>query len=515
MGSGIINKWIVQYVLIGLILVVLVIKLVYLNMLIYQEFGYKEYHEAYVSDEVWYVPASRNLLVKVFGISSLRTNDSAHRYYTIVFEDKPNSTIVDSVFKGSCFSVVDDNYSGCFLGNVTVFFDNASSSIMTVCVGSGLNAVYVRGSMNCSVDSLISLLDNRGFRVVDIVPGWALPDKKDINDYFNLEHPPLGKYIIGLSLVLFGDYPFAWRVSSILATTLVFVLAYLITIEVLKSIVSEDKAKWISIVVPFIMFFDNAYHTIGILAMLDPFLSLFTLLGVYLFVKYPYAELKHSLLRTTVFSLAGLVKYSGLFIVPAEFLEGLFLKGNKLFRIRNSFLALLRYYAVYPVLLILFSLPLIGYFGFEEWFKLSIINAFRWHLSTKTPPGAGPISSSPIDWLLGANSFTLWIDPITGQAVRCTGLPIVYLTGFILSLTATPWIIKLEKYRRLVLSFYSIWGMYMELYLLGNRSLYSFYIIHFTPILTVLTLTILVLLIIKIRVFITEKLCGCNTRVFD
>jgi len=468
---------------------------------LYTLFGFKYYREAYVSDEIWYVTATRNILVKILGIKNMATNDTRHHYYTLVFASKPNLSHLVEVLNEVDVAVVENGYAGSFTGYATVTVSN-TTIVGTIPVGSGLNAVYVKTASKYNSTILLDYLKKRGFDPIDVVPGWALPDKFGINNYLNTEHPPLGKYFIALSTLLLGDHPIAWRIPSIAATTLVFVFAYLVCVEVLSSIIPRERARWLSLAVPLIMLFDNVYHTIGILAMLDPFLSLLTIIGVYIFIKYPYQRFKHMFSRTTIFSLAGLVKYSGLFIVPAEFFEGFFIEGDRLSKVRAGFTALLRYYLIYPLMLVFFSLPLISYLGLREWFEASILDAFKWHLSTKTPPGSEPTSSSPIDWLLGFSSFTLWIDPATGVAVKCTGMPLVYITGFILGLATIGWTIKIARFRRLVFSFYSIWSMYMVLYLLGNKSLYSFYIIHFSPILTIMAVTLATLLLRRARTYV-------------
>ena len=99
-------------------------------------------------------------------------------------------------------------------------------------------------------------------------------------------------------------------------------LGYFITREILLELMNRKYAVITAFITPIIMFFDNIYHTVGILAMLDPCLAMFTLLGAYIYIKYPYAKSSSMIARTILFSLAGLVKFSGLFIIPADIIEG-------------------------------------------------------------------------------------------------------------------------------------------------------------------------------------------------
>ncbi|ADI32076.1 glycosyl transferase family 39 [Staphylothermus hellenicus DSM 12710] len=464
---------------------------------LFRGFGFKS---CYVSDEVWYVSSARNILYKIFGYDSIRVNSSAGSLYTVVLDKPFNTSILNGVSGQLCFSLVEDEYRGSLVARVTVVKDNRSFT-RSLYVG-GLNAVYVSLKKNCSINDVVRDFNRLNYSVLDVIPGWALPDKGGINEYFNLEHPPLGKYFIMLSIVLLGDNPASWRIPSIVSTALIYSFSYLITYEILRVFLRGKHAVLLSLITPIIMYFDNTYHTVGVLAMLDPFLAVFTVVGVYVFIKYPYTSLKTSVARTVLFSLAGLIKFSGLFIAPAEFIEGFFQRGDILYKLRHAFGTLLRYYVVFPLLLILFSVPFINYYGFQKWFQASIVDAIHWHLSTKS---IGSISSSPIDWLLGRQSFTLWINPVNHQPVKCMGLPIVYLCGFILGIITMPWTIRIDKLRKLLLSYYSIWTMYLTLYIIGNHSLWSFYIIHFSALPTIILTTITAYLTIKIQKHIKQK----------
>ncbi len=475
---------------------------------LYVMFGYKSYKEAYVSDEIWYVSSARNILYKMLHYTNIETNDTRSNYYTLVFRAHVNVSSLKKIVNNlnrdkNCFRIVEDAYKGSSLATVTVF-NNKTNTTFLFPIGNGLNAVYisVKNTESCSIESLIDSLNKNNITVIDTIPGWALPDIYGINNYFNLEHPPLGKYLILLSMILFHDYPMAWRLPSIICTSLLYVLGYFITRKILLELMNRKYAMVIAIITPIIMFFDNIYHTVGILAMLDPFLAMFTLLGAYIFIKYPYTKPSSMIARTILFTLAGLVKFSGLFIVPADVIEGFLVKGNIYRNLRYGFGAILRYYIVFPVLLLLFSTPLIQYFGTTTWYKESIEGAIKWHTTTKTIPNN--LTLSPLDWFLGKNSFTLWIDKNTGTHIKAKGAPILYTVSAILGIVTIPISFRKPKTRRLILSTYSIITMYIILYLIGNKSLYSFYIIQFTPLLE----TQLVITITLIGLITGKKILG-------
>lgn len=455
-------------------------------MALYYEFGYRSYRNAYVFDEVWYVSTSRNILYKVFGLSDIKTNNTNYNYYTIVFNSKPNTALVkDIILKHKeCYVFVEDNYTSSIPANVTITMSN-TSTVFTAYIGKGLNAVYVavKNSPNCSIKSLIKDLNKTNNSIIDIVPGWALPDIRGINNYFNLEHPPLGKYLIIISILLLGDHPVAWRIPSLICTSLIFVLAYIITREILIDFLKPKYATLISLITLILMYFDNIYHRVGILAILDPSLAFFTILGVYFFIKCPYGKTTNQITRTIIFSLAGIIKFSGLFIVPADIIEGFLVKGNILKKLRHGFGAILRYYAVFPLILILFSLPLIQYFGPITWYKVSIEGAIRWHTSTKLLTNT--TYYSPLDWFLGRHAIILWTDIYTRTPVKAVGIPQVYLSSLVIGYILFPLIYNLPKFRRLITSSNSIILMYILLYIIGNKSLFSYYIIQFVAILEI------------------------------
>jgi len=456
------------------VLAIVIFRLVYIDLYL-TLMPRSGFHDAYVSDELWYVTGARNILVKIFGVEVLDTRVSSYPRCTLVFKARPSVDLVEKLCSDSACRVLDSGYSGVDYATATISWDNGSTTVL-IPVGDGLNAVYIE-----AYNGLSGVLEKAtGMGLVDYICGWALPDKAGINNYLNLEHPPLGKYIIALGL-LAGDNPLTWRLPSILATTLLFLLGYLVTLSVLKPLLSEALAYIVATATPVLMLLDNTYFTIGALAMLDPYLSLFTMLGVLLLVRGGYSSLKERLARVVVFSLAGCIKVSGVFTAIGDFVEGFLSSGDTLSRVRNGFSQLLLYFTVYPLTLLLLSAPIIASIGFTQWYNSSITSAIKWHTSTKPSQGA---ISSPLDWLLGYNSFPLWYDPLKDSYVRCSGLPPLYLATLILGLALLPWILRQDGIRRVWLSYTSILLGYSVLYILGNKSLFSFYIIQFTPVAT-------------------------------
>jgi len=91
-------------------------------------------------------------------------------------------------------------------------------------------------------------------------------------------HPPLGKWLIGIGIKIFGNDEFGWRISAAVIGTLSVVLIYLITKELFKSV-------FLSNVAAALMAFDGLALVMSRVALLDIFLMFFILLAFYFLIK--------------------------------------------------------------------------------------------------------------------------------------------------------------------------------------------------------------------------------------
>lgn len=91
-------------------------------------------------------------------------------------------------------------------------------------------------------------------------------------------HPPLGKYLIGLPMALFGaDSTFAWRLGTALAGTACVLVLYLLARSLTGSIVFASLASGLLAI-------DGLGIVMSRVALLDIFLTLFTLLAFWFVV---------------------------------------------------------------------------------------------------------------------------------------------------------------------------------------------------------------------------------------
>ncbi|MCE4614821.1 MAG: glycosyltransferase family 39 protein [Desulfurococcales archaeon] len=275
--------------------------------------------------------------------------------------------------------------------------------------------------------------------------------------YYNLEHPPLAKYFIGLAMLLLGDKPVSWRIPSIVLTSTLPLLVYVAVIRYFRGAIGVLAGILASIT----LLFDPVIHTMGSLAMLDPYLAFFSVL-TFILAVYEKRSLAGISLGLTLS-----IKYSGYFLAP--FLYVLFrMKGEKPGKT-------LYYVLVLPVaVLLVLNAPLIIHFGVSTWISQSVIGAIEWHTTSRGP---GPPASSPWGWLLNSNYFIMSFEPFRYLA---TVNSVVYIIALLSSFILLPMFMP-GKTLYGIGALLSIWLGYVLTFVAGNHTLYSFYTIQLSP----------------------------------
>jgi len=104
-------------------------------------------------------------------------------------------------------------------------------------------------------------------------------------DYLNLRqpyewtHPPLGKLIIAAGIYVFGDNPFAWRITGVVFATLMIPAIYMLGRKIFGT--------WIGAFAPaFLLMFDFMHFTMARIATIDTFVVLFSILSQLFFFTY-------------------------------------------------------------------------------------------------------------------------------------------------------------------------------------------------------------------------------------
>ncbi len=385
--------------------------------------------DTYVSDEVWYVTSARTILYDILGLAP-RYEVNGSLAYTVFTTDTDTLERV----RGHVEQV----------GGLVLKDDYREARAIAVALPPGAGGVNV-------------LEDIPG--VTKVVPGYPYADKKDIDRYYNLEHPPLGKYIIGLSMYLLGDRPLSWRVPGIIEAGLIVIIAALagyLLVGLGGGLLAALAA-----------YYDPLTTRLASVAMLDIHLAFFTALAG---LSLAYSKPRMALLFT---ALAGMVKYSGLFILPAIYVALRF-RGYPPLRALMTILFPLVAVSV-PV-----YLPYLMYFGPGRMIS-EFVNALKWHTTSRPE---GPATSTPLDWVLGWSPFYLHLDP----DVPARGSPVVYVPVFATLVLLSPLLFSRRLRRRLdegasdiLLAIGSFMVGFALVFIMGNRTLYSFYMTQAAP----------------------------------
>jgi predicted membrane-bound dolichyl-phosphate-mannose-protein mannosyltransferase len=406
--------------------------------------------QEYVSDEVWYVNSARNILRTVFGVQPIYVDTQGYSYYTIIF----NTTSSVENNELAVQKIVNSLH-----GNIT--------KIYTQFPGIGIKI-----PKNANVNIFSSLPG-----IIFIQSGYPYPDVSNIENYMNYEHPPLFKYMIGASMMVFGDKPLSWRIPSLVMGIGSIILVFFIVLQLVK-IMSNPIVEVLAVIIALVApLFDAIMVNMTSVAMLDIGLAFFSILSLYFALNNRYV------LSAIMIGLATSIKLSGIFLVPALYIA-MRLNGRS---IRDSLL-----FSIYiPISLwFIMNLPLISYIGIKSWLDLSVTGAISWHLSSRPPNG--PPSSPPWGWLINQNPFYLHYNPTMGATlnigVYLLTVALIFLSPFLAS--------KISK-NLIIPVFWFIFPFlgYTTVYILGNHTLYSFYAVMMSPVTYVLLGTLVVTLI--------------------
>ncbi|MEM1532777.1 MAG: glycosyltransferase family 39 protein [Desulfurococcaceae archaeon] len=398
--------------------------------------------KGYVSDEVWYVSAARNMLSDLYGLKVFNPLTCSA---TIVLYRSYEYLAVNTLALNYGVNIVDTNY------------DKLKY------------ALYVESSNCSSLNEFTNELANK-YGVKEVVHGWRLPDNDGINDYLNTEHPPLGKYLIALSIILLGDHPFHWRVPSIVSGVLMILLLYYLTLNI-------SGSPWIALLAASLTAIDPLFKALGSIALLDIFVATTSVAAAIAIVKRKYV------VASILIGISASFKFNGLFtLIPMMIIH---LRNLVRARMDIDLETIYKYIewlfknaAIIVVVFLIASTPFIAGYGLGGWLR-DTINSLKWHTSEKCPPGrAGcPTSSFPIDWFIGVNAFTLYVNP----TVVAMGNYILWTASLWLSILFIPAAKTFKKVGHSLLFLLGILLGYIVLWIMGGRTQYSFYAIHLLP----------------------------------
>ncbi|MEB3851625.1 MAG: hypothetical protein LRS49_03450 [Desulfurococcales archaeon] len=301
---------------------------------------------------------------------------------------------------------------------------------------------------------------------------WYEWSGKTGQDYYNPEHPPLGKYIIGASMLACGDKPECWRLPGAVEAGLVPVILYI-------GYATPRRGGWgvlAGLAAALAASSSASLRAEGAVAMLDIHQAFFSTIAV--------AALAAERLELSVIAvgLAGSVKYSGFFLIPALwFYAPRYCKGCRLSQRLRVFLATT---IIPPLVTLSLSVPIILHFGLKWFWENSVVGALGWHTTSRPP---GPPTSSPLGWMFNVNPFYFDYNTMLGGLAN----PILYITAIAIGAAVIVYSASRDAWPASgSASFYSSLGLYLLLYNLGalhipglhgNKTLYSFYLVQLAP----------------------------------
>lgn len=290
-------------------------------------------------------------------------------------------------------------------------------------------------------------------------------------------HPPLGKWLIGLGIKIFGNNEFGWRISSALFGVLSIFLIYLI---VKKLFASESLA----LAAAFLLSFDGLNLVMSRVALLDIFLMVFILLTFYLLILNKY------ILSGVAIGCALAVKWSAAFVIIALIIFVIIDQKNNLRKLFNHLVS----YTVVPLVVYLISWS--GWiFTQNGWARQSegnfLTSLWNNHLQIlnfhRELTQSHAYQASPWSWLILGRPTSFFYSE-TGdcgqskcaQEILAIGTPFLWWSAiFAVAITFGFYITKKDKSAALILL--GIAGTYLPWFAFQDRPLFYFYSITILP----------------------------------
>ena len=290
-------------------------------------------------------------------------------------------------------------------------------------------------------------------------------------------HPPLGKWLIGIGIKIFGNNEFGWRIIPALVGTACVILIYLIAQRLFNSIFLSSTAA-------VLMALDGLALVMSRVALLDIFLMFFILLTSYFILT------NNLWLSGVAIGLAGASKWSGFFVIPLIIALTINWKNFQLsILLRRLVQFILTPLGVYFITWSGWILNSNGWARqsggnlFSSLWKYHIeILSFHRDLAEKHAYNANPWS-----WLiLGRPTSFYYESPKDCGAASCAqeilaiGTPVLWWAGvFAIAVTAGLFIVSKDRIAAFILA--GIAGTYLPWFLIQGRTMFYFYAISILP----------------------------------
>jgi len=290
-------------------------------------------------------------------------------------------------------------------------------------------------------------------------------------------HPPLGKWLIGIGIKLFGNNEFGWRVIAAVVGSASVLLIYLIVQRLFNSL-------FLSNIAAALFALDGLHLVMSRVALLDIFLMFFILLSFYLILR------DNLWLSGVIIGLASATKWSAIFVIPLLILLTVNLSRANLATWGKRF----SQFVLTPIGIYLLSWS--GWiFSSKGWARDSGSNLFSslWNYHVEIMnfhrglTEQHTYAANPWSWLvLGRPTSFYYETPKNCGAQSCSqeilaiGTPILWWAGiFAIAITVGLFIVNRDRISAFILA--GIAGTYLPWFFIQNRTTFYFYAIAIFP----------------------------------
>ena len=290
-------------------------------------------------------------------------------------------------------------------------------------------------------------------------------------------HPPLGKWLIGIGIKLFGNNEFGWRVIAALVGSASVLLIYLIVQRLFNSL-------FLSNIAAALFALDGLHLVMSRVALLDIFLMFFILLAFYLILR------NDLWLSGVVIGLAAATKWSAVFVIPFLILLTVNIGGANFATWGKRF----SQFVLTPL-----GIYLLSWSGWiissKGWARDSGSNLFSslWNYHVEIMnfhrglTEQHTYAANPWSWLvLGRPTSFYYETPKNCGAQSCSqeilaiGTPILWWAGiFAIAITVGLFIANKDRVSAFILA--GIAGTYLPWFFIQNRTTFYFYAIAIFP----------------------------------